>query len=145
MNWSMHGNWCLAEPGRTYAVYLPKAGKVTVRLEPGRYHAEWFNPMTGESIPIGVGRGPVVDLARGAGKKRLGAADPEIGSRDGVPIGPADGPSWTSPAAPGRNDSGATDPEIASRDVVPIGPAEGPSWTSPAAPGRNDWALPIRK
>ena len=23
------GNWCLAEPGRTYAVYLPKAGKVT--------------------------------------------------------------------------------------------------------------------
>ena len=26
------GNWCLAEPGRTYAVYLPKAGKVTVRL-----------------------------------------------------------------------------------------------------------------
>jgi hypothetical protein len=47
------GNWCLAEPGRTYAVYLPRAGKVTVRLAQGRYHAQWFNPMTGETIPIG--------------------------------------------------------------------------------------------
>jgi Protein of unknown function (DUF4038)/Domain of unknown function (DUF5060)/Putative collagen-binding domain of a collagenase len=52
------GNWCLAEPARTYAVYLPKAGKVTVQLMPGRYRAEWFNPMTGEVIPIGVAEGP---------------------------------------------------------------------------------------
>jgi hypothetical protein len=52
------GNWCLAEPGRTYAVYLPKAGKVTVRLVPGRYNAEWFHPMTGEVAPIGVAEGP---------------------------------------------------------------------------------------
>ena len=52
------GDWCLAEPGRTYAVYLPNAGKVTVRLIPGRYNAEWFNPMTGEVIPIGVADGP---------------------------------------------------------------------------------------
>lgn len=52
------GNWCLAEPGRTYAVYLPKAGKVTVRLASGRYNSEWFNPMTGEVIPIGVAEGP---------------------------------------------------------------------------------------
>jgi len=52
------GNWCLAEPGRTYAVYLPGAGKVTVRLAPGRYSAEWFNPMTGEVIPIGAVDGP---------------------------------------------------------------------------------------
>ena len=52
------GNWCLAEPGRTYAVYLPKAGKVTVRLGAGRYRAEWFQPMTGEVIPIGAAEGP---------------------------------------------------------------------------------------
>jgi hypothetical protein len=52
------GNWCLAEPGQTYAVYLPKAGKVTLRLVPGRYNAKWFNPMTGEVIPIGVAEGP---------------------------------------------------------------------------------------
>jgi hypothetical protein len=52
------GHWCLAEPGQTYAVYLPNAGKATVRLAPGRYHAEWFNPMTGERIPIGPVDGP---------------------------------------------------------------------------------------
>jgi hypothetical protein len=52
------GNWCLAEPGRTYAVYLPKADKVTVQVEPGPYHAAWFNPMTGEAIPIGVAEAP---------------------------------------------------------------------------------------
>jgi len=52
------GNWCLAQPGRTYAVYLPNAGNVTVRLIPGRYQAEWFNPMTGEVIPIGAVEGP---------------------------------------------------------------------------------------
>jgi hypothetical protein len=52
------GNWCLAEPGRTYAVYLPKAGKATLRLVPGRYNAEWFNPMTGEVISIGLAEGP---------------------------------------------------------------------------------------
>jgi hypothetical protein len=51
------GNWCLAEPGRTYAVYLPNAGKTTVRLLPGQYRAAWFHPMTGERIPIGVAEG----------------------------------------------------------------------------------------
>lgn len=29
------GKWRLTEPGNTYSVYLPKAGKVTVRLVPG--------------------------------------------------------------------------------------------------------------
>ncbi len=61
------GNWCLAEPGRTYAVYLPKAGKVTVRLDAGRYHAEWFNPMTGERNSDWRRRGSGVDLTGGAG------------------------------------------------------------------------------
>ena len=51
-------NWCLAEPGRTYAVYLPNAGKVTIRLLAGRYRAQWFDPLTGETIPIGLAEGP---------------------------------------------------------------------------------------
>jgi hypothetical protein len=38
--------------------YLSNAGKVTVRLIPGRYNAEWFNPMTGEAISIGAADGP---------------------------------------------------------------------------------------
>jgi hypothetical protein len=52
------GAWCLAEPGRIYAVYLPKGGTVTVKLEPGQYRAEWFSAFTGEVVPIGVVDGP---------------------------------------------------------------------------------------
>lgn len=48
-----NGDYCLAELGRTYAVYLPKGGKVTVKLNPGRYRAEWFGAFTGEIVPIG--------------------------------------------------------------------------------------------
>lgn len=46
------GNYCLAEPGRAYAVYLPHAGKVTVNLQPGTYRAEWFDASTGRRFPI---------------------------------------------------------------------------------------------
>jgi hypothetical protein len=46
------GNYCLAEPGRVYAIYLPRGGKVTVQLEPGIYEAEWFNAASGQRIPI---------------------------------------------------------------------------------------------
>lgn len=53
------GNWCLAEPGRTYAVYLPHAGKATVRLGPGQYEVQWFDPMSGDVIPIGRVEGPL--------------------------------------------------------------------------------------
>jgi hypothetical protein len=31
-----NGNYCLADPGKTYAIYLPHAGQVTVQLQPGR-------------------------------------------------------------------------------------------------------------
>lgn len=46
------GNYCLADPGKTYAVYLPRAGHVTVRLEPGRYRASWFSASTGERMDL---------------------------------------------------------------------------------------------
>lgn len=46
------GNYCLANPGQIYAVYLPAGGKVTVHLAPGRYRAQWFDPNSGERIPI---------------------------------------------------------------------------------------------
>jgi hypothetical protein len=47
-----NGNYCLAEPGRLYAIYLPHGGKVAVRLEPGSYQAQWFNPSSGQTIAI---------------------------------------------------------------------------------------------
>lgn len=47
-----NGAFCLAKPGEIYAVYLPKEGKVTVKLEPGTYRATWFNAFTGEKLPL---------------------------------------------------------------------------------------------
>jgi len=49
------GAFCLAEPGRLYAVYLPMGRKVHVKLQPGKYKAHWFNPREGKSISL---RGP---------------------------------------------------------------------------------------
>jgi hypothetical protein len=42
------GNYCLAEPGKIYAVYLPKGGRVTIRPMRGSYRGTWFNPITGQ-------------------------------------------------------------------------------------------------
>jgi hypothetical protein len=47
-----NGAYCLARPGEIYAVYLPKAGDVTVELEPGRYRAKWFSAFTGQVVPL---------------------------------------------------------------------------------------------
>jgi hypothetical protein len=47
-----NGNYCLAEPGQVYAVYLPRSGKVKIQLEPGRYSAFWFGATTGEKIEL---------------------------------------------------------------------------------------------
>ena len=47
-----NGNECLADPGKTYAIYLPHGGKVTVQLGPGTYRAEWFNANSGQRIPL---------------------------------------------------------------------------------------------
>jgi hypothetical protein len=51
------GAFCLAEPGWLYAIYLPRGGKVNVKLAPGSYRAHWFNPRTGETkrLPLVVG------------------------------------------------------------------------------------------
>ncbi len=46
------GAFCLAEPGKTYAVYLPMAAEVSVKLEPGRYSAAWFNPRNGRTLRL---------------------------------------------------------------------------------------------
>ena len=53
------GNYCLADPGKTYAIYLPKGGQVTVQLQPGRYRAFWFSAVTGEQIDLPPVDGPV--------------------------------------------------------------------------------------
>ena len=45
-----HGNYCLADPGQVYAVYVPNGGRFTLQLQPGNYSVEWFSPLTGERI-----------------------------------------------------------------------------------------------
>ncbi len=45
-------NYCLAEPGEIYAVYLPNGGKTSIRLKPGYYQPSWFNPTTGEWLSL---------------------------------------------------------------------------------------------
>lgn len=46
-----HGNYCLADFGHIYALYLPQGGRFTLQLQPGVYSVEWFSPLTGERIP----------------------------------------------------------------------------------------------
>lgn len=53
-----NGGFCLAEPGKTYAVYLPRGGKVTVKLGDGKYKAHWFNPRSGETKALPGANGP---------------------------------------------------------------------------------------
>ncbi len=45
--------YCLANPGVEYLVYLPEGGEVTVDLSggAGQFTVEWFNPSTGEVAP----------------------------------------------------------------------------------------------
>jgi hypothetical protein len=53
-----NGAFCLAESGSLYVVYLPRGGKVSVKLEKGKYRAHWFNPRTGESKDLPAAEGP---------------------------------------------------------------------------------------
>ncbi len=53
-----HGNYCLADPGHDYAVYLPQGGRFTLQLQPGVYSVEWFSPLTGERISGQDASGP---------------------------------------------------------------------------------------
>jgi len=53
-----HGNYCLADPGHIYALYLPHGGRFTLKLEPGTYSVVWFSPLTGERIPSADATGP---------------------------------------------------------------------------------------
>lgn len=46
------GNYCLAEPGKIYAVYLPHGGRVTIHLQAGQYNGTWFDPSTGKRIAL---------------------------------------------------------------------------------------------
>ena len=52
-----HGNYCLADPGQLYAVYVPNGSRFTLQLQAGSYSVEWFSPLTGERIRAGDASG----------------------------------------------------------------------------------------
>src|SRR5207245_9541618 len=54
-----NGDYCLAQPGQIYAVYLPNGGKVIVKLEPGSYQAYWFGAWTGQKTSLPEVHGPL--------------------------------------------------------------------------------------
>lgn len=54
-----HGNFCLADPGQTYAVYLPHGGSAVVHLQPGPYTVVRFDAMSGERTTLPAAAGPV--------------------------------------------------------------------------------------
>jgi hypothetical protein len=52
------GAYCLAKLSEIYAVYLPKGGKVNVKLEPGIYDATWVSALSGEKLVLPAATGP---------------------------------------------------------------------------------------
>lgn len=44
--------YALALEAKCYAAYLPTAQRITLNLPPGEYIARWFNPRSGEYVPI---------------------------------------------------------------------------------------------
>ena len=47
-----HGDYCLANLGETYAIYLPKGGRASLRISAGRYIVKSFNPLTGDWLDL---------------------------------------------------------------------------------------------
>jgi len=51
-------DYCLSNPGRQYLVYLATASEpVKLKLHPGEYSFEWFNPGSGKTVTKGKIRG----------------------------------------------------------------------------------------
>lgn len=61
-------NWCFAQPGFRYVVYLPRGGEAEVKLPAGDWRLGWFNPRTGstsrERIRVAPGKNGFASLGR---------------------------------------------------------------------------------
>ncbi|MDQ8180624.1 DUF5060 domain-containing protein [Pelagicoccus sp. SDUM812005] len=66
-----NGNFCLAEAGNAYLVYLPEGGEVKLDLSgaSGKFKVDWFNPREGGKLLKGS-----VKRVEGGGKVSLGKA-----------------------------------------------------------------------
>jgi len=59
--------YCLAKPGEVYAIYLLEGGSADLKVAPGRYSVQWYNPRTGG------------ELLRGSVRQITGPAAQSIG------------------------------------------------------------------
>ena len=67
---SAKDDYCLAQPGEVYAIYLPKGG--TTKLDLGKssktFSVKWFNPRTGGELQTGS-----VTVVEGPGRVSVGS------------------------------------------------------------------------
>jgi hypothetical protein len=66
------GAYAFAKAGQVYAVYLPSGGDAQVKLDPGSYTAQWFNPRAGGGLVSGS-----VKSLDGGGARSTGAPPAE--------------------------------------------------------------------
>jgi len=50
---SATNDYCFAEPGVSYVVFLPSGGSTNIQLAAGEYSVDWFNPRTGGALRKG--------------------------------------------------------------------------------------------
>lgn len=79
---SGEGDYCLAEPGQTYIVFIKDGDEVSLKLEKGSYNLEWYNPRKGGDLQSGS----VESIrARSRGEHSLGTP-PESDGKDWVAL-----------------------------------------------------------
>ncbi|MCB1197798.1 MAG: hypothetical protein KDK51_05450 [Deltaproteobacteria bacterium] len=86
--WNMQGcddlvstpNYCFADKGQTYVIYLPNGGSTSLDLESNNqtFNVQWYNPRTGGSLQTGS-----VSQISGPGSKSVGQP-PSESSQDWV-------------------------------------------------------------
>ena len=76
---SGNNNWCLADEGREYIVFLSEGGTSSLNItKDGTYDVRWYDPRNGGSLQSGS-----VTTISGTGNKALGNA-PNNGNQDWV-------------------------------------------------------------
>jgi len=79
---SGEGDYCLAEPGQAYIVFIKDGDEISLKLEKGSYDLQWYNPRKGGDMQNGA----VESIrARSKGEYSLGMP-PEADGKDWVAL-----------------------------------------------------------
>ena len=98
------GDYCLADPGQFYVIYLPGGGPAEVGLGSGTYSVAWFNPRTGGELLTGD-----VETVEGPGTIGIGEPPAEPGKDWAALVRLTEGDGSGVPdVVPGRDTRGPT-------------------------------------